>query len=548
MALTAPMVTSSSERFLGFRALGSLFFLYTLAHFPLLAFGDARFWDDWSLFKGEGAVTLSIFQQAGVPWVGHFHLLVMQVGWWLYPVLTFLCFFWVVVCLSKISLKLGAGEQGAFWIAAFGAVVPLNFARVAAINASSAMLLTAFMSAWWLLVCVRGRWHFFLRWVALLVFLFSFQMGSLLVMFMAPLTSHFFLRWREVGPIKTWSAAVREVFLSLDLLVLPLLFWWLRNSYLKPSGLFANYNSPAISVAAIWHLFEPLGDFLEGAWLVDGAGLGLILAGAVLLLIRAGAVLLPQQKDETLSRSIVFCLIGLFAYFLATYPYVAVGKLPSYTVWTMTRLQITAQLALPVLLYGMVSFISARIGCRNGRTYVSMLVLGVFVCNWWAVYAEFYVDHLRQVALIQQFKEVPELHGRNAILIDRTKMRAFDTAPGFTEYAALRAEGGANHDVLTLDYATLQSSSWTAFFHLYGKYLGAWSKTEHADPLRDPELYVINPVKGINSKLGFAAKMWTLHIFSPTREQREVATLLRMDGPYRETGRVKGLEMPNASQ
>ena len=107
----------------------------------------------------------------------------------------------------------------------------------------------------------------------------------------------------------------------------------------------------------------------------------------------------------------------------------------------------------------------------------------------------------------------------------------------------------ANHDVLTLDYNTAQSLTWSGFFNLYGKYLGEWSKTELADPKLEPkELFIIYSVVGVGDKLALAAKMWAFRIFSPSREQRELGALIRSDGPYEYAERASKLEKADASK
>lgn len=514
--------------------------IYAAAHLPLFAFTDARFWDDWSLFDGNPDAVRSIFTQAGLPLVGDFHLAMVGGGWWLYPALSFICFALVSICLHKVLIDAGASRASAFWIAAFSAVLPVNFARVAAINASSALLFLAFMLAWCALTSGSGRWRLAGRVASLAGFAFSFQLGSLLVLYAMPVTCYALIQWREQGFPFSLRSLGRTIIRMPDLLALPVVFWIIRGVYMKPSGLFADYNAPRVGLEVISRTLLPIWQFIAGDWLVMSIGALLLIA----CLLACFAAPLRKQAGAGIGISgngLVYIALGLLACCLASFPYAAVGKMPSYEEWTATRFQITLQIGLPILLYGVVRAFASLRKDAFPAAYLPALLLCVFVANWWQVYALFYVDHLKQASLVSIMRTNPVLQGKNVIFLDRSGLTAFNTYAGLAEYASLRVLAGSNRDVLTLDYSSLGGySGWGPFVERTRKYLNVWSKTERAQPDNPPLLYIINRGREVNNHVLLSMRMVAFHYLKPAREQEELRTFVRLDGPYTYAGTKPG--------
>lgn len=511
-----------------------LFVFYLAAHLPLLAFFDARFWDDWSLYKGNPEAVLDIFQQAGAPLFGDLHVALQHLGWWIYPALTFLAFFLVVIFTYKIAEKLDVGASVAFWIAAFVAVLPVNFARIAAIDLPYALMLSIFMFSWMLLVSLQGKNRFFFKIVILAGFGFSFQTGSLLVLYAAPLVTHLIQRWK-ISNGKDITVILQTFIGSVDLILLPIIYWAIKHFYLTPHGIFDGYNSPSINFAVLTKSLIPLLDFFRGEGIL--VSIGSIVAILTAIFVTPSSIIrkLPRFAEKSSRSHLILILVGFVISYLGSFPYVAVGKLPSYVDWTSTRHQLTLMIGLAITLYGVLAFCADNLKRRgiSVRTYLPLFFVVLFVANWWATYAEFYVDHLRQRALINLIKERPDLSRGNFIFLDSSGLNAFKTNPGLGEYAAIHEEANYSHDALILDYKSLgKYDGWKAFIENYGKFFGVWSKTENVDSNIEPSLYILSSTSYIEGKILFAIKMFVFRVFYPNREEKALQNLLSIDGPF----------------
>ena len=504
--------------------------MYLAAHFPLFFFVDARFWDDWSLYRGDEAAIKSVFAQAGVAWVAYFHLAVQNIGWWVYPAITFTSYLAVVICLYDVVALLSLDRRTAFWISALASIVPINFARIAAINSPSAMLLLIFMISWLLLLYSVQKMQYGWRFIAGFGFFLSFQLGSLIILYALPVASYFVIRHRSRQSTPSLRYTLKEAILNVDLLLIPIVYWIVRSLYLKPYGIFTDYNKPELDLLALIQAWGPVLDFLRGDWVMIGAGW--LVTALVVGFLSSRARWLPLLPETTLSRSLLVCGLGGLACFLATFPYIAVGKFPAYDDWTLTRHQLPLILGLPVLVYGLLCA-GSRLSSIRMATWAPPFLVCIFLANWWAIYANFYVDHLRQRSLTSLMHDAPALAKGNFVVLDRTHLAALETPAGPGEYAGLHLEAGWPEDSLFVDYANLgRISDWRRFAQTIEKYLGPWSKTKGVNPYAPPSVIVLTPGIQVDNKLTFSLRMLFSRLVAPRREEGDVSQMIRMDGPF----------------
>ena len=454
-----------------------LFAFYLAAHLPSFALFDARFWDDWSLYKASPETLLNIFWQSGSPLAGYLHLGMQSLGWWAYPCLTFSAFFLTVVCAYNILIKLNSGTYSAFWISLFIGVLPVNYARLAAIFLPSTLSLTVFMLSWLALLSLRGNFRFLFRLAALLGFFISFQIGSLLVFYIVPISTYFLLCWRSGGD-KSFKYIGQIILGVVDFLILPFAYWYLRSLYFEPSGIFAGgYNAPTINISVFVKPLLPLLGFISDDRVAIGVGGLMVIAGGLLIFALRISKIFPQSVDKGMRYSFAFMVIGLGVSYIGVFPYAAVGKFPTLSDWTSTRHQLLLMFGLAILIFSLISICTKKYQA-NGylNTLVLLFVAIVFIGNWWKVYSEFYVDHLKQRAIIALIKNHPELKRNNLIILDNSGLTAFNTKTGLGEYAALYGEATGLHDALYLDYDSVNSQSgWETFIKTYARFLGVWS-------------------------------------------------------------------------
>ncbi|MCW5299439.1 hypothetical protein DXT88_14780 [Herbaspirillum lusitanum] len=528
-----PPPLKSEEAWLN-RHLKILLIVYSAAHLPMLAFFDARFWDDWSLHKAAPETILSVFGQGGSPWVGYLHIAMQQAGGWSYLALTFLAFFVTVVCVFEILMRLSVGASGSFWIAAFVAVLPVNYARIAEISLPSTLALTIFMASWVTLLSSCSNRPFFYRAIALTGFFISFQIGSLIVFFAIPFVTYLYVRWmQEVS--KGCRSGLSIILGAADLMALPFVYWYVKSVYFKPSGMFQDgYNVPVLSLETFAKPIFSILDFFSGGGMAIGSGAIVVVMALTFLLGRMSG-LCPKFDGKGWKQGLVFILVGILVSYIGVFPYAAVGKLPSFSDWTQTRHQFLLMFGLAITIYGIASCCVRKIKTEayGAAALIPLFFVLMFIGNWWQIYSEFYVDTLKQRAIVALMKRSPLGAGGNFIILDNTKLSAFSTHTGFGEYAAIHANVSSSHDSLVLDYQAVgEYEGWERFVGAYSKFLGVWSKTERVNLELKPSFYVLNSTVNPDDKIKYSLAMSLMRMFSNKDEAEIVGNLLSLDGPF----------------
>jgi hypothetical protein len=504
--------------------------VYVIAHIPLLGLARARYWDDWSLHESSPDVLLDTFRQAGSLHFGYFHLFILKYLGGFYSVLSFIVFLVISLFVFEISKRIFGAQRVALYIAAIFAISPLNYARVAGINLPSAVCLMLFVMAWYMLL--SGP-KFLSRRIAIpLIFLFSFQVGSLLVLYLAPVAFHIW-QGRE--------RFVRRTIESADLLILPIIFWTVRGLWLQPYGMFSGYNQPSFRAGQILSTFTPMLDYLLGTGItVSFSAVMIIFIFSAYMGRRSWGFKSYGVAPVPLAMSAGIAVFGLFLTFLGLFPYIAVGKVPSFVGWTETRHQVAAMFGFAVMTAGIILAISEVVSERVRRSLnVFLVILGVV--NWWAVYAEFYIDHARQISLAKIMETNSSLREGNFIIVDVTGMGAFGASSGWGELTGIHSMAGNPPRSLIVDYLTVGDyGGWKKYYETYNRFLGGWNKTEDANPATPPSLYVLSRRSARESRLQIARWVVLADVFHWNKAKVKLEKLLKIDGPFVPTSLPSG--------
>ncbi len=507
--------------------------IYLLAHLPHLAFMNARFWDGWSIYKASPELLREINLQVGLPLAGELHVLISQIGWWIYPFLILLAMLAVVLCTYNVASK-HTSSTSAFWVAAFSAVLPMNFARISSATLTYSFCFAFFMFAWWLLLLSLEKRKILNRAIAIVGFLLSFQTGSLLVFYAMPFLSYGYLAAKQNRNFTLRNHA-RTVTFSLDLIAAPVAFWMFKIAFFQPYGMFENYNTLNIRLSTFLDSWPPIFSFFAGTGVGIGMGGIFVILCLFIFIPNSWLRAFPELENRGVKQAIGLILIGLIACYVAVFPYAAVDRWPSYNTWTSTRHQLAMPIGMSIILYGIIEIFTFRIKAFASTlgSMIPLLVCSIGIASWWNVYAEMYVDHLRQKALIYEFGKNDTFAKGNFVFLDATGTLAFNTPTGVSEYAALRSEAGHPHNSLIVPYDHLmQYPSFGAFTKATKKYLGPWSKVEGIDPRIRPLYFNLRLKTPIENKMRYAFNMYLLHLFSPALEERNLRNLLYLDGPF----------------
>jgi hypothetical protein len=428
--------------------------LYLISYGVTFLYLDAIYWDDWVLFNVEPEIIIDTFKQAGLPfaWAGHLHVGLLKVGPEIYRILTFILMF-----LSGYLLWLIIGSIAAInqlernLIALFFLILPLNAARVALINFPSTLCHFSFFLAWYLLVCRTG---FISKGLSLLLFLFSFTVNSLLVFYALPIAHAVYLSAGfNLKKTVMWASK------SFLFLMAPFVWFYVKTHYFAPYGLYAESHALKLDEALKGLLLGAPLVIIFITWLVkmrqgksnpvDG-GLALLFWGAVItwlavfpyvaagrlqsfggwqsfhdwqsrhqLLMPLGAAVAMVGAHSWISRgntlrfaALALLVFGVVFTWLAVFPYLAVGRLPSFDDW-QSRYRLLMPFASAVAIVGAASWISYGNAVR-----FALLALAISSLVNLYVALEYHVDWIKQREVLQLISRSDEIKAARTILFD----------------------------------------------------------------------------------------------------------------------------------
>lgn len=374
---------------------------YVLAFGLVLFFMDAIYWDDWVLFNTDDQAILKEFSDVGVifNWAGYFHVAMLKIGPHLYRVMTLLLGYLCGVLLWKLlgTFREISSEQK-FWIALLFLVSPFNPAKFSLINVPSILCLFTFFLAWYLLVAKCGV---FFRSLSLAFFLFSFNINSLLVFYLLPVTHAVWLYSEH-----KWIYVIRWGARNVLFILAPVFFFWFKTRFFPPSGLYVGYNS--ISLILTLKALLPL----------PVMALGFYWTGKQL------------KAGWRVQHWFPFVVFGLLVLWLAVFPYLAVGKVPSFNDWD-SRYQLLMPLGSALLIVGTgLLFGNFRRFCYVA-TVISVICcayfMSVLLLDWW--------KQEEVIALLKRSEAVKA--ARTIVMVDEAKsINAFNRTYRFYEYNA----------------------------------------------------------------------------------------------------------------
>jgi hypothetical protein len=355
--------------------------LVALGAHALLLTNNGIYWDDWIIWPQlEDRDWTSIHQvvsQSGMtPLNGGFleAFVYSPLGVFSYKAMVFLLIVLLAWFVYLLVIEVGLGRLEAVLIAALTIVFPGFQDWVLLVTASSILDYVLFLAATFALVRsehVAGGARVALRVAAIVAFLASFSLSSLLVLYLGA-----FLLWAWVAKGATPVRAFVEKRwpLGVVLAALPVVYWPLHRAFFQPNGVYVEVNT----FVGLDHVAYAFGQFfLNGiGWqLVQSATTIAVPPVAALLAVLAlvGVWLWRRGRWTPARPSFGWGVVGfaIGVLLLAMIPYAAVGKYPWVHGWE-TRHGLLLSLPLAVIVVALV-----RLALR-GRT-AAMAGLGLLV-------------------------------------------------------------------------------------------------------------------------------------------------------------------------
>lgn len=446
----------------------ALCIVYTLAHGWILLIPNALYWDDWTMHELSAADLLNIFSQGGsiLNLGGHVNLLLQNAGSWSYKAVVFFSYLGSGILLNKILKRSGYFScDSRFFIVLLYLVLPLNFARIAQINIFYAISNFSFLLAWLLM----DRY----RMVASFLFLFAFGTNSLLVFYALPFVDYLF-RHRRCIFLKSWQRWISVLLFF----VLPFIYWGVKNSFYKPSGMYAGYNQNLSIENVVPAVRAQLIDVFNAFGLGRSAFIIVLIASVSVLLL-----LVRRARERDGLKGLALTFSGMLLIALACFPYWILGLVPSIWEWS-SRHQLLMPLGVAVLGAGLLHIFGLK-----ARMVSVVLVVAISVLCWAAVYITAYFDWKKQESLVRLLSENEAIRGARLVAIDdeTTDLNVLNRTYRFYEWNGLMEKAFGDQT----RFAVSRSDVEPYFQGRFDRYFEAHYKSgQHVRDVATPPLYV----------------------------------------------------------
>jgi hypothetical protein len=414
-----------------------LFIPYMSAFLLVFLFKDAIYWDDWTLFNVDEQLILETFKEAGAifNWTGYFHVAMLKIGPPLYRLLVL-----VLGYLSGVLLWLllrtfrEVTYEERFWIALLFLVLPFNPARFALINAPGTLCLFSFFLAWYLFIEKPG---IFSKSLSLILFLFSFNTPSLLVFYFLPMMhAAWFLSEQKFK----WECAIQWVLRNILFFLAPIFYFFFKMHFFKPYGLYAGYNNISFKLMLVGLL--PLPVMFLGVYCAC-----------------------KYFKNEwRTNRWFLFGFSGLFILWLAVFPYMVVGKLPTFNDWD-SRHQLLMPLGAALSLVGVGWFFG------NLRRFCCIVaIVSVFITTYFMLVLS--LDWWKQKEIIKFLSYSQEVKAaRTIVVVDMSsRHNTFGRTNAFYEYNGWLKKSFGNEIRFAVNYLDIENLTSMRLPEIYRKY------------------------------------------------------------------------------
>jgi hypothetical protein len=397
-----------------------MFFFYILAHGGILSLGNAVYWDDWAYFGANRIDILNDFSQAGsfLNYSAWIHISLLNgVGPWSYKIATFLCFYFSGVFFYWILQRdMHFEKETALIIAILYLIVPLNIARVAAINFIYTLSVFFFMFAWWRMAASK--------WVPLLFFGLAFNTQSLLVFYALPIS---FLYLRE-NYKHNFVKFIKDKF---EYLLLPFVWFALKLFYFKPYGDYAGYNEGYAISHAMTSIGMQISDFTK---FVREDFISIKNLGATFIVVMPIYWFLYFKKYDIKLRFNQFLYMlsfGVIVLILGCFPYWILGITPTFWEWT-SRHQLLMPFAFSLILAAVLG-----ITIESMRKLLLSSLFALFISMNVLNYHDFYKDWDKQRQLIQLMSKSELIKNSTLIIFDDKTENAIRRGFRFYEWSGL---------------------------------------------------------------------------------------------------------------
>ena len=431
--------------------------VYFLAH-GLGLLNTGIFWDDWIWYKTSHQIMIDSLTQLGSPWIGVYLNYVFEFpnSILVFRLITFFSFYLSALFLYSIlkSIK-EISLYDRLLITMFFVVFPSNLFRISVCLSWYAISYCLFFCAFWLLKQYMFKGKIYYRLLSLFIFFCSFTTNSLLVFFVLAFIYIFYCKKIKFTNEKVFAKIVLNYS---DFILLPIMFWICKKVFFPSYGLYQSYNSisylkillsPFTAIASFYESFFAILDKIIFYWPFPSI--------MVLLMAWFYYMLKDMRLNTTPSVQLHYSYFGLFCFFIAVFPYLAVGHIPAFD-GVDSRHQLLIPLGISILIVYIVQYSVNKIDFISSKHKTLRIIYGFLVVQFLAFDINSYMlmqaDWYKQEAIISQIKNNNVIKEHTTFLFhdDMSAMNAGGRRYRFYEYAAFMKQAFGEEKRFGIDY------------------------------------------------------------------------------------------------
>ena len=379
-----------------------LFIPYFIAFFLMLLNTKGYYWDDWGLIGGFSFDEMNLqFKQNANIWYGYFEWIFISLqpyGIPLFRFFTFVGFFICGLLVYKISQRLEILTPiEIVFITLLFLLLPFNIiSRNILINSPYTLCYILFWLGFYILSLYMRNSHFLLRIAALLCFFVSFTMNSLLVYFALPLAYMIYVSRAYISLKAFCQWSIKHI----DFIILPIVFYVLKQLYFKPYGMYEGYNEVHLDAFFKAIIKTPIFSILHFG------EMSYILLGAIsffFLLLIPVSFYYAYKHNRIYMRDIVGVGLGLLILWCGMFSYVVVYKYNEF-LNAEDRFSILESLGAGIVIVFLLNIL-----CKSQKLKTGILLILILCAINVNINAlnQVFTAYIRQVGIFEHLKENP---------------------------------------------------------------------------------------------------------------------------------------------
>lgn len=381
--------------------------LFLISNIFLLLNYQGLYWDDWVSYNQERQTLISFFDMIQHGLKGEFYFILSKFfnHIYLFRVFVFIAYIAIGYFTYKILLSTKLfNEFESKLIAFISIIVPVNTSVMLISITPFLFPVLIFYFAFYLLTKYYQKPDKYLKIIILFLFFISFSTNSLLVFYGIVII---YLAYMDNGQKINFSFSYIKNFAlkRLDFILLPILYFIYKKTFLVTYGLYATYNK--ITAERILHIIPLLGKVFHTMTINLMQWLYADIRSLIISLFFASlSMYFINIKKSLFDKNILaLFILATILFVLACFPYLAVGKMPVIEGWN-SRFSLLLGISISMFYIASIALISKLFLRYKNRAFIfiiSFVIILMISKNITQQY-KILIDWYYQVGIEENFK------------------------------------------------------------------------------------------------------------------------------------------------